>query len=160
MADMLVGLYSLDFSKNVLRVRDIAIKKASITDKHIILDFVKENFPDSPSWINECERALLNHPTSCYIAVKHKTLIGFSCYDATAKGFFGPIGVKKEYRKNGAGAALLLKTLHAMQEQDYGYAIIGWVAKDAIPFYKKYANATVIKNSAPDKSIYRNKIFI
>jgi len=158
MADMLVKLYDIDVNKNVLRDNDIAIKKASVTDKDVLLNFVKENFADSPSWVHECEYALFNKPVSCYIAVKQKMLIGFSCYDATGKGFFGPIGVKKEYRKNGVGAALLLKTLQAMKEQDYGYAIIGWVNKEAIPFYKKQVNATIIKNSTPDKSIYKNKI--
>lgn len=157
---MLVNLYALDFGKNILRDKDIAVKKASVTDKNVILNFVKENFPDSPSWANECERALFNMPVSCYLAVKQKKLIGFSCYDATAKGFFGPVGVKKAYRGNGVGAALLLKTLQAMKEQDYGYAVIGWVAKDAVPFYKKYAKATIIKGSAPNKSVYQNMISI
>ena len=29
----------------------------------------------------------------CFIATENGKLIGFACYDATAKGFFGPIGI-------------------------------------------------------------------
>ena len=45
-----------------------------------------------------------------------------------------------------------------MREQGYGYAIIGWTAKDAIPFYQKEAGAVLIENSEPENSIYSNMI--
>jgi len=97
MADMLVKLYDLDFKYNdKLAEEGIAIKRACIVDKDAIMGFVKENFRDEPVWVHECEYALFNNPTSCYIAVQNKTVIGFSCYDATAKGFFGPMGVSED----------------------------------------------------------------
>jgi hypothetical protein len=37
-------------------------------------------------------------PISCFIAVYEKSIAGFACYDATCKDFFGPTGVKKEFK--------------------------------------------------------------
>ena len=64
----------------------------------------------------------------------------FACFDSSAKGFFGPIGVLSEYRGKRVGQSLLLKTLYAMKEYGYGYAIIGWVS-DAELFYRKTVGA-------------------
>jgi ribosomal protein S18 acetylase RimI-like enzyme len=160
MADMLVKLYELDNSIDTtdLNKLNIVIKKAFISDKNTILEFVKNNFPDAPGWTNECEYALFNNPISCYIAVKDKELAGFACYDATARGFFGPLGVKKEYRCYGIGKYLLKQSLLAMKESGYAYAIIGWAAENAIAFYKKTVNAALIEDSPPHKSIYKNMI--
>jgi GNAT superfamily N-acetyltransferase len=160
MSDMLVKLYALEEDNCVSKLNkaNIYIKKAFITDKSTILTFVKDNFPDASGWVNECEYALLNDPISCYIAVKDKAIIGFACYNATAKGFFGPMGVKKEYRNSGIGKALLKQSLFSMKENGYAYAIIGWAAKDAIEFYERNANATLIEDAPPNKSIYKNMI--
>lgn len=160
MADMLVKLYAIEYNSNEdeLLTDAVSMKKACAVDKNIILEFVKTNFPDEPVWVNECEYALFNSPTSCYIAVKNKELIGFACYDATAKGFFGPMGVKEYYRKKGIGRALLIKSLNSMKESGYAYAIIGWPAGSAIEFYKRTVNASIIEDSPPNKSIYKNCI--
>lgn len=160
MADMLVKLYALeDEDLFVSRYQDngIIIKQAYRGDKHIIMDFIKKNF-DANLWPNECERAMNNDPVSCFIAVKEKKLIGFSCYDGTTRGFFGPIGVKEEYRKHGIGGFLLKRTLFAMREYGYAYAVIGWADPDAFSFYKRYAGAEVIEGSSNEKSAYRNMI--
>jgi hypothetical protein len=76
-----------------------------------------------------------------------KQLIGFSCYDTTAKGFFGPAGVSEAARGRGTGRALLIACLHAMRFEGYGYAIIG----DAGPtdFYEKAVGAVAIPDSVP-----------
>jgi GNAT superfamily N-acetyltransferase len=160
MADLLVKLYGLEDSVDCtdLEKAGIVIKKAFITDKGAILDFVKGNFPDAPGWVSECEYALLNNPVSCFIAVKGRELAGFACYDAAARGFFGPLGVKKAYRKSGIGRYLLKRTLLSMKEAGYAYAVIGWAAEDAAEFYRKTVNASVIEDSPPEKSIYRNMI--
>jgi GNAT superfamily N-acetyltransferase len=161
MSDMLVKLYAQDYDGILKEVsaHNVIIKKPHITDKHVILDFIRQYFK-SEHWANECEYALLNNPVSCYIAVKDKEIIGFACYDATAKGFFGPTGVKAEYRKMGIGKALLKQSLYSMKESGYAYAIIGWSAEDAIPFYQKCVNAVIIEDSPPTKSIYKNMIAI
>jgi len=160
MSDMLVKLYAIEYacSEVKLSASGITVKKACIIDKNIILDFVKTNFSDETGWINECEYALFNNPISCYIATKDKKIIGFACYDATAKGFFGPMGVIEEFRKKGIGKELLLKSLLSMKENGYAYAIIGWPTKNAADFYKKLVNAKIIEDSPPNKSIYRNSI--
>ena len=84
--------------------------------------------------------------------------MGFSCYDGTTRGFFGPIGVQKEFRGLGIGELLLKRTLFAMRESGYAYAIIGWAGSDVISFYEKCVNAKIIDDSPNEKSIYRNMI--
>lgn len=159
MPDMLVKLYQLneDDTAKRLRQKGINIKRALIPDKNKIVDFVRSNFGEG--WVGECEYALFNNPPSCYVAVKDKEIIGFACYDATAKGLFGPIGVKETIRHEGVGRALLFSCLHSMKEIGYAYAVIGWVS-EATDFYKKAVNATVIEDSPPSKSIYSNLIHI
>lgn len=60
--------------------------------------------------------------------------MGFTCYDTSAKGFFGAIGVLPSERGKNIGTLLLLRTSVAMRE--YGYAMIGWV-NEAEQFYRK-----------------------
>lgn len=95
----------------------------------------------------------------CFIAVEDKKVIGFACYDSSAKGFFGPIGVHPDYRGKNVGQSLLLKTLYAMKEYGYGYAVIGWVG-DAEMFYRKTVDAEFIKGGNPENSVYSNMIFM
>jgi ribosomal protein S18 acetylase RimI-like enzyme len=149
--DMLVKLYDLDEYEHVkhlevLTKEGITINRALPIDKHRILEYVRSQFTDT--WANECEIALTNSPVTCFIAVKAQEIIGFACYESTAKGFFGPIGVSKEVRGKGIGVLLTKKCLVAMKEAGYGYAIIGWVT-DAVPFYQKSVGATVIEHSFP-----------
>lgn len=160
MPDMLVKLYSLDYKSAQVQLSQegIMVKKAWIGDKDAILKFVRDNFKDELSWANECEYALFNNPVSCYIAVKNKEIIGFACYEATAKGFFGPMGVRADCRKKGVGAELLTRSLLSMKEAGYAYAIIGWPASSAIEFYKKQVDAVIIEGALPNKSIYKNSI--
>lgn len=155
MSDMLVKLYDMP---EIPRVEGgVLIKRAIPPDTRKILQFVREEF--CGSWADECAYALYNSPVSCFIAVKDKKIIGFACYDATAKGFFGPIGLSKTERGNKLGSALLLSCLHAMKNDGYAYAVIGWVG-DANPFYEKAANAKLIEGAHPTKSIYSNMIEI
>ena len=66
------------------------------------------------------------------------------------------MAVSSEYRKQGIGKMLLLKSLYSMQEMGYGYAIIGWPTKSAIPFYEKCVGATMIEDES--LGIYRRMI--
>lgn len=158
MSDMLVKLYELkDESELFTRLSNlgIQIKRVLSPDRTKVLDYVRDNFHEN--WVNECLAALSNNPTTCYVAVKDKKIIGFACYDATAKNYFGPTGVSEEARGNGVGSALLNKCLSSMWEDGYGYAIIGWCS-GAAKFYEKAVNATVIENSFP--GIYNRMIDI
>jgi len=153
MPDMIVNLYDRPASN---RISDVAadgvkIKRALPPDYPQILEFIRKNFDEG--WASECTYALYRDPPSCFIAAKDGIIVGFACHDATARGFFGPTGVAENMRGKGIGAALLHRTLDAMQEAGYGYAIIGWVG-DALGFYQKEVGATSIENWTPEKSVY------
>jgi len=147
--DMLVKLY--DLPDNIpglkeLKKQGILIKRALPVDKHRIIEFIKDTF--SKGWASECDTCFSNKPVTCFIAVKEKKIIGFACYDATARNFFGPMGITYTYRGKGIGRVLLLKCLLSMKEAEYAYAIIGCV-DDAVEFYHKTVNAIIIDDSFP-----------
>lgn len=86
---------------------------------------------------------------TCLLAVQQRVIVGFACYNATAKGYFGPTGVLREAQEQGIGTALLLTSLLAKWDEGYGYAIIGWPARSAMGFYAKTVQAQVIEDSSP-----------
>ena len=133
----------------------VKIKRALGIDRQRILQFIRENFSDG--WANEAETTLCCCPSHCVIAVEEGKVIGFACWDAVAKGQFGPIGVNASCRGRNVGAALLLRTLAYMRDDGYAYAIIGWVSS-AAPFYEKLVNATYIPGGEPHNSIYSQMI--
>lgn len=146
--DLLVRLYEIqedtDAEKRLER-EEIRIFRLLSADTAKAVAFAKSF---GVGWAGECASACMNHPVSCFVAVRKKQVIGFACYDATAKDFFGPTGVSKEERGKGIGAALLRRCLCSMREQGYAYAVIGGVG-DALPFYEKTVGATVIERSNP-----------
>jgi GNAT superfamily N-acetyltransferase len=107
-----------------------------------------------PAWVSEASAALSNRPLTLFIAQHGNDLQGFCCYDATARGFVGPIGVLDSERGKGIGAALLLACLHDMRTMGYGYAIAGHVG--APEFFKRVAGAIEIPDSTP--GIYANML--
>lgn len=156
MSDMLVKLYDLKPEEELfdkLMKEGISIKRALAPDMIKIIEYVRENFGDT--WASECTAAFSGKPISCYIAAADKKLVGFSCYDATTKGFFGPIGVSDELQGKGIGKALLHKCLCSMWESGYAYAIIGGV-EDVAGFYKKTVGAVEIPGSNP--GVYKQMI--
>jgi GNAT superfamily N-acetyltransferase len=162
---MLVKLYNVapdDALSARLTSEGIIIKRALAPDARRIIRFVErsagEHWPQESmdSWIGECEAALSQHPPTCFIAVRDGDVLGFACYDATAKGFFGPTGVLREAQGHGVGKALLLASLLAMWDEGYGYAVIGSPAAGAIGFYEKTVDAEIIEDSSP--GIYRRMI--
>lgn len=155
MSDMLVKLYQLPDPREsceALARSGIAIKRAIAPEKHHVLAWVETKF--SKSWASECDAAFAHSPCSCFVAIRNSLLVGFACYDAASRGFFGPIGVDDTLRKAGLGKALALRTLEAMREAGYGYAIIGWAGP--VDFFKKTVGATVIAGSEP--GVYKNML--
>ena len=146
--DMLVNLYSLPESKPI---EGIHISRVLPPDNFRVLEWVKEQF--GQGWQSESLSALAAQPSTCFIAQKNGKIVGFACYDATALGFFGPIGVREDCRGRGLGAALLLSCLRAMREAGYGYAVIGWCDEHEA-FYRETAGAVPIPDSAPKRSVY------
>lgn len=153
--DMIVNLTTLN--DEISLPAGVKIKRAFPADKSRILEFVGANF--SRNWVNEAEYSLLQSPPACFVATREGKIIGFACYDASAKGFFGPTGLAQEERGCGIGRALLLRTLLAMREAGYGYGIIGWVG-DAVGFYEKCVNARYIEGGEPQNSVYSRFIFM
>lgn len=148
MVDMLVKLYALNWDSGFVpeqAERGIAIRKPIGPEKHVITDWVRENF--SAGWASEADVAISRVPGACFIAVQSEQLIGFACYDATALGFFGPIGVLEAYRGKRTGNALLRACLLDMKLKGYGYAIIGQAG--AVAFFEKGVGAVEIKDSTP-----------
>lgn len=152
--DMIASLYHLPHCEPE---PGIHIKRAFVSDKPAIEAFIREHF--SEGWVYEMERALLQDAGKCFIATVDRKVLGFACFDGTARGFFGPIGVHPDAQGRKIGTALLLRTLEAMREYGYAYAIIGWV-NDAAPFYRKVVNATYIPGGTPDNSVYSNLIMM
>ncbi len=147
--DMLVKLYDLP-EVPPAEIDGIRIRRAMGFDKQTVMDWVGENF--SPGWVNECDIAFSRQPITCFIAGKAGKLIGFSAYDSTYKGVFGPMGVAEDCRVKGIGKALLLAALHDMRHQGYAYAVVGWTGP--AKFYEKCANAKIIEGSQPETGMY------
>ena len=148
MTDMLVKLYNLPPLEPELeeqRKHGITIRRAIPPEKHFVKEWVSKHF--SEFWASEVDVAFGHMPVSCWLAVEDKQLVGFTCYDTSSKGFFGPIGVGDAARGRNTGRALLIQCLHVMHYQGYGYAIIGGVGP--IEFYQKVVGATIIEDSTP-----------
>ena len=112
MADMLVKLFNISMSVNEeekLLENGIRIKRALATNRSKIVEYSKTC--GGQDYSDEVRAAFANNPITCYIATKDKELIGFACFEATAKNFFGPMAVSEEYRKHGIGKVLLLRSL-------------------------------------------------
>ena len=157
MSDLLVKLYELPSPEPyVARVREqgIIIRRPIGPENYAVIRWIKEHFGEG--WAGESENAFFRSPKSIYIAVREadSKMLGFGCYDATVKGFFGPTGVDEAERGKGIGSAILMLCLQGMLEEGYGYAVIG----DAGPvdFYAKICGATVIEGSTP--GVYRGMI--
>ncbi|WP_162140163.1 GNAT family N-acetyltransferase [Haploplasma axanthum] len=150
MADLVVNLYEREYlkdSKIELKNKELKIKRLLSPNADKLVEFVEENF--SIGWASEVKAGIYKSNPSCFVAIDNGEIVGFACYDATAKGYFGPTGVNPKYRGLNIGQVLLLTTLDAMRSDGYGYAIIGGVSDRVVGFYSKYCN--VIKLDAkPD----------
>ncbi|MGO4530075.1 GNAT family N-acetyltransferase [Paenibacillus sp. 2TAF8] len=148
MSDMLVALYRLPEQHSgldQLKAASIVIRRAIAPEKQQVLNWVRTHF--NQPWVDECDVAFARQPVTCYIALEQGRMIGFACYEATCRNFFGPTGVSPDARGKGVGTALLLACMHAMRADGYGYAIIG--SAGPMDFYKRTLGAVEIENSIP-----------
>ena len=155
MPDMLVKLYELGPVEPIIEqqtAKGITIRRALPPEKRAVVEWVADKFGNG--WASECDVAFSNHPVSCFIAVENDRIIGFACYDATCKDFFGPTGVDESCRGKGTGKALLMACMDALRAEGYGYAIIGGAGP--VDFYSKAVGATVIEGSTP--GIYKGML--
>jgi len=130
----------------------VSIRKPVGPEHTLVTHWVASRF--GPLWSSEAQAALANRPITLFIAQHAKDLLGFACYDATALGFVGPIGVLESARGQGIGAALLLACLHDMRSAGYGYAVAGHVGEPE--FFKRAAQAIEIPDSTP--GLYANML--
>jgi len=170
MPDMLVKLYGLpELQRALVQVEacGIEIRPCHPAEMQVVVAWVRRHF--SESWARACEAALRTLPARCFIAVELEVaprtsanpydlptemLLGFACYDAVARGMFGPAGIRDDRRGKGIGKALLLSCLHRMAAEGYAYAVVGWAGP--IEFYERTVSATVIEGSEP--GIYRGPL--
>jgi GNAT superfamily N-acetyltransferase len=111
-----------------------------------VLRWVGEHFYEG--WVGECDVTFSHQPVSTFIATDEGRIVGFACYEATYRDFFGPLGVLESHRGQGIGTALMLSGLHAMAEMGYAYAIMG-NASEHVAFYRKWLGAIDIEGSTP-----------
>lgn len=151
MSDLLVKLYELPPA--ALRDdADIVVRKPIGPEFRVVVDWVLQNFGDA--WASEAQAALGNRPVTLQLALQSGEPVGFACHDATARGFFGPIGVLPGRRGRGIGAALLHASLADMRNGGYGYAVIG--AAGAVDFFARNVGAVEIPGT--EGSVYRGMI--
>lgn len=146
--DCLVNLYSKRLAALAERVEKVGatIRVALPPELHLVQGWVRENF--SEYWVSEVTLAMAHQPPGCLIAVVDGQLVGFACYDATARGFFGPTGVAESQRGRNIGLALFYHTLIAMKARGYAYAIIG--SAGPIDFYVNAVGAVPIEADKED----------
>jgi predicted N-acetyltransferase YhbS len=139
---MLMALYELPA---IVSPGSASLRKPLGPEHGAVTLWVESNF--GSSWASEASAALSNRPITLFIAQQHNTILGFCCYDATARGLVGPIGVLDSERGRGIGAALLLACLHDMRTMGYAYAVAGHVG--APEFFRRVAGAIEIPDSTP-----------
>ena len=146
--DLLVKLYAVRPVPDLdarLALAGVSIRRALAPELRLVADWIDERFGDA--WVSEATVAIARQPPSCFLAVKDEKLVGFACYDTSARGFFGPTGVDETARGGGIGQALLLASLLDMRAQGYGYAIVGDVGP--VDFYVRTVGAIPIADSKP-----------
>ena len=160
MPDMLVKLLSLPPLQPELdrmSAIGVTIRRPIGPENYAVIEWIKKYFPSS-LWASEAENAFFNSPKTIYIALRENEngseMLGFACWDATVRNFFGPTGVKESERGKGIGKALLLACLHGMHEEGYAYGIIG--SPGPVDFYKKCCGGVMIEDSG--QSVYKGML--
>jgi predicted N-acetyltransferase YhbS len=125
---------------------EATIRVALPPELHLIQSWVREHF--SEYWVSEVTVAMAHQPPGCLVAILDGQLVGFACYDATVRGFFGPTGVAESHRGKNIGLALFYHTLAAMKSHGYAYAIIG--SAGPVDFYVKALGAVPIEANGED----------
>ena len=146
MSDWLVKLYELPAAaERPALPAGWCVRKPIGPEHDLVAQWIAQHF--GPGWASEAGVALGNRPVSLFLATQGQALAGFACYDATARGMFGPIGVQTEARGLGLGQALLLACLDDMRALGYAYAVVGSVGPAG--FFQRTAGAVEIAGSSP-----------
>ena len=148
MQDMLVRLYDLpqgEPMRAALAGQGVNVRRCNPFETHALIQWV--GFTFSSRWESECAAAMAHQPAGCIIATCNRAVVGFCCWDATARGFIGPMGVDPKFRGKRIGEAVLVTALEQMRAFGYAYAVIGGVGP--AEFYSKCVGAIPIPGSDP-----------
>ena len=148
MVDMLVRLYALPEGaplRGALAELGVQVRPCRPYEMHAVQEWIARTF--STRWVSEFQVAMSHQPPGCIIATRERQVVGFACFDATMRGFIGPMGVDPQLRLGGVGKALLVTALEQMRALGYGYAVIGGTGPQE--FYARTVGATVIEDSDP-----------
>ncbi|MEO1311243.1 MAG: GNAT family N-acetyltransferase [Pseudomonadota bacterium] len=157
MTDMLVKLYDHPLTdRRADLARDgVKVCRALTMDRDVIVAFARARFGGArAAWAAEVETAVLRQPSSCVIATADGEVVGFACWDATAKGVVGPIGVHEKHRGKGVAREMMRQVFEAMRSEGYAYAVIGWVQSE--DYYRKACGAVAIEGSHP--GVYERRV--
>jgi len=149
MTDLLIKLYDLPGSGGCIQrieSQGVTVRRARACEKSAVVDWVRTQF--GRGWADESCVAFGHQPIACFLATTEGGIAGFACYDCTCRGFFGPIGVSDSLRGKGIGSALLVRSLLAMAEAGYAYAVVG-DAGAAARFYASVVKVQSIAGSTP-----------
>jgi len=148
MADLMVPLYDLP---EPLVPSSYEVRRPMASEGLSLQQWIAENF--SRGWASEVLPGISRTPPTIFVALEKSSLLpaGFCGWDCTSLGFLGPVGVAEAHRGKGIGRAMVLYALHAMAEQGYGYAAVGYAGP--VEFFRKVCGAFEIPGSTP--GIYR-----
>ena len=115
------------------------VKRPQHSDRERFLEFVGRVF--GKIWHFEAAKAFETDPPTGFYAEHDGEIAGFAVHDVNNRGlgFFGPMGVAQELRKQGYGRELLLASLFDLRRLGYATAVIPWT--DSIEFYRRSCNA-------------------
>jgi len=107
--------------------RGIVFRRGKRGEEKKVTEWILEHF--GPFWKYEAMMAYTKgeRPT-IWLALRGEEVIGFSCYSALHKDWFGPIGVDKKARGLGIGTILLFKSLEDMRSAGRRIIRIPWTS--------------------------------
>lgn len=134
--DLVTVIKNYSFSPRPMKT-DISIQQSKSEDFERIYAFIAKEFGEN--WARGIKRVYNYEDIPVYYATHQDEIVGFAVYDQVAKGIFGPMGVRVDYRGQDIGFNLLQYSLRSMQNKGYERIIIN----DAGPieFYEKSCQA-------------------
>ena len=148
MPDMLVHLLKLPplpAEHDRLASAGVVVRRARPYEIGKVRRFVLAHFAET--WADEISVGYANKPTTVWIAVRDRKVVGFAAVECTRRGFFGPTGVDPAERGRGVGRGLLIAGLHGLAELGYAYGVIGGAGPTG--FYERAVGAVEIPDSSP-----------
>ena len=136
--DLAVSL--INYVKPNFKSTSFIVRRAALSDSNELFSFIEKEFNNK--WLCTIKSGFFREIIPIYIAIEDNKIIGFGAHDIVKKGVFGPMGIKKAFRKKSVGYALLHSCLNDMHNDGYKYAIIDEAGP--IEFYEETCGATII----------------